>query len=374
MAKDQRGRKLPKGIRQRTKSNYEGRVMYRGECYYVHGKTITETQQRINDLRYKLQNGGFIERNKKLYDEWFHIWISEYKKNLKRGTVETYKIIYRTHLKDTFGNKYLSEIRGEHVQKLYNACQENDMPAGTFKVISAILGGSMDQAYKNGLIERNPVKLANNPRKLARKERIAMTKDQQKEFMDAATDSGLYLLFAVMLRTGMRSGEIRGLRYSDIDKQKGVIHVRRTLKESKGEFYTNAPKTAMSLRDIPLTGDLISLLDRQRAYYGFKVEKVDKFLFCNANGEPLRKGTIQNEIDRITKKINTDPNRKEPFPRITPHVFRHTFATRAIESGMQPNTLKTILGHSSLSMTMDLYTHVMPEIKAAEMDMIAAAF
>lgn len=98
---------------------------------------------------------------------------------------------------------------------------------------------------------------------------------------------------------------------------------------------------------------------------------MDRYLFCNEEGNPLSRERIQAEIDRTIKRIRAAGY---DFPRITSHVFRHTFATRAIEGGMQPQVLKTILGHSSLAMTMDLYSHVLPDTKAEEMEKIANVF
>lgn len=199
-----------------------------------------------------------------------------------------------------------------------------------------------------------------------------MTKEQQALFMEYAKDSYLYNFFAVMLRTGMRNGEMRGLKYTDIDKKKNVIHVQRTLKYIEGQGYMeDTPKTRTSTRDIPLTAAILQLLEDQRKFWGFKVERIDRYLFCNENGDLLSRERVQREIERIINQIRAAGY---DFPRITPHVFRHTFATRAIEAGMQPQVLKTILGHSSLAMTMDLYSHVLPDTKAEEMEKIANVF
>lgn len=190
--------------------------------------------------------------------------------------------------------------------------------------------------------------------------------------MEYAKDSYLYNLFAVMLRTGMRIGEITGLKYTDIDKKKNMIHVQRTLKYIEGKgYFEDTPKTRTSKRDIPMTAAVLELLENQRRYWGFKVERLDRYLFCNEKGDPLSRDRVKGEITRITKRIRQDGHE---FPHITPHVFRHTFATRAIEAGMQPQVLKTILGHSSLAMTMDLYSHVLPDTKADEMEKIANVF
>lgn len=373
MAVDKRGRKLPKGIRQRSKDNFEGRFTYQQKGYVVHGSTITETQKKMTELKYKLEHGLYVERKKIAFDDWYHIWLEEYKKNrIKIGTYTNYQKSYRGMIKDRIGSKYLSDIRGEHIQKLYNDWTKEGYALSTIKIASAILNGCFQQAMRNGLIERNPVKLAELPRQTEKRTRQAMTKEQQAVFMEYAKDSYLYNFFAVMLRTGMRNGEMRGLKYTDVDKKKNVIHVQRTLKYIEGQGYIeDTPKTMTSTRDIPLTAATLQLLENQRKFWGFKVERLDRYLFCNENGDPLSRDRVKAELERIIKKIRAAGNE---FQHITPHVFRHTFATRAIEAGMQPQVLKTILGHSSLAMTMDLYSHVLPDTKAEEMEKIANMF
>lgn len=372
MAVDKRGRKLPKGIQQRY-DGYEGRFMKNGKRYLVHGKTIAEVQKEMTDLKYKLEHGLFVEKKKITFGEWFDTWLKEYKKNnVKIGTYYSYQKYYDAMLRGRIDHLQITSIRGEHIQKLYNDLIAEEYALSTIKIVSAILNGCMRQALRNGLIERNPVKLAELPRQTERKVRQAMTKEQQNLFMEYAKESYLYNFFAVMLRTGMRNGEMRGLKYVDVDKKKNVIHVKRTLKYIEGIGYVeDTPKTRTSTRDIPLTAATIQLLDNQRKQWGFKVEKIDRYLFCNENGDPLSRERVQAEIDRIIKRIRAAGYE---FERITPHVFRHTFATRAIEAGMQPQVLKTILGHSSLSMTMDLYSHVLPETRTEEMEKIANVF
>lgn len=372
MATDKRGRKLPKGIRQRSDS-YEGRFNYQCREYVVHGRTITETQKAMTDLKYKLEHGLFVKKENITLNEWYKTWLEEYKKNrVKLGTYTSYEKYYHSIIKDRLGSRFLTDIRGEHIQKLYNDLTKDGYALSSIKIVSAVLNGCFQQAMRNSLIERNPVKLAELPRQTEKKGRMAMTRAQQALFMEYAKESYLYNFFAVMLRTGMRRGEMQGVKYSDIDKKASVIHVRRTLKYIEhGGYIEDTPKTRTSTRDIPLTDDLQNILEAQRRLWDFKIEKMDRYLFCNENGAPISQERIQGEIDRTIRRIQAAGYE---FPRITSHVFRHTFATRAIEAGMQPQVLKTILGHSSLAMTMDLYSHVLPDTKAEEMEKIAAAF
>lgn len=372
MATDKRGRKLPKGIQQRYEG-FEGRFMYQGQRYLVHGETVTETQKAMDDLKYRLRNGMFVAREKMLFSEWFNTWMSEYKKNqVKAGTYNIYWHYYNGFIKGSLGNRYLTEIRGEHIQKLYNDMMAAGSALATVKVVSAVINNCFEQALKNRLIERNPVRLAVLPRQTVKKTKEAMTKEQQDLFMQYARGSYLYNYFAVMLRTGLRGGEMRGLKIADIDLTNRVLHIRRTLNYMDGRgYYEDTPKTMTSTRDIPLTDEIIKLLGDQRSQYGGKVLRMDGYLFCDGAGEIVSRARVQAEIERIIKRIRDDGH---DFGRITPHVFRHTFATRAIEAGMDPQVLKTILGHSSLAMTMDLYSHVLPDTKAEAMERISKAF
>lgn len=327
----------------------------------------------MTELKYKLEHGLYVSKEKLSLNEWYQTWLEEYKKNrVKLGTYTSYEKYYQSVLKNRLGSRMISDIRGEHIQKLYNDLVKEGYALSSIKIVSAVLNGCFKQAERNGLIERNPVRLAELPRQTEKKTRQAMTREQQALFMEYAKESYLYHFFEVMLRTGMRKGEMQGLKYPDIDRKANVIHVRRTLKYIEHYGYIeDTPKTRTSTRDIPLTVAVLGHIEAQRNYWGFKVVNMNQYIFCNERGEALSRERIQAEIDRTVKRIRAAGH---DFPRITSHVFRHTFATRAIEAGMQPQVLKTILGHSSLAMTMDLYSHVLPDTKAEEMEKIANVF
>ncbi|WP_313185928.1 tyrosine-type recombinase/integrase [Lacrimispora sp.] len=373
MAVDKNGKTLPPGTRQRSNGKYEGRVQYESERYSVYADTLTELKRKMNDLRYKLEHGEFITNTKLTLGEWYKTWIEQYKENqVKVGTIISYNDYFNCCIKEGLGKKKLVDIRGEHIQKFYNDLKKRGFTLSSMRIVAAILNGCLKQAMKNGLIERNPVPLATLPKGKAKEEHRVFTKAEQDIFMEYAQDSYLYNMFALAIRTGLRGGEIRGLKLSDVDKSMSVLHVQRTLKYIVGKgFLDDTPKTTTSKRDIPLTKDMIAIIDREKQVYGEKVLRMDGYIFHLPDGTPISRERVQIEIDRIVKKIN---KADIPFERFTPHCFRHTFATRAIENGMKPQTLQTILGPSTLSMTMDLYSHVLPTTKAEEMEMIAGAF
>lgn len=374
MAKDLKGKELPTGIRQRKNGKYEGRVQYENERYSVYADSLPELKTKMTELRYRLEHGSFVAKNRMTVKEWFETWIEEYKKNqVKTGTIIAYTNYYSFYIDKYIGKKKMVDIRGEHIQRIYNGMLKDGHAVSTIKIISAVMNGCFKQAVKNGIIERNPVNLATIPRQGETKARRVFSVQEQEIFMLYAKDSYLYNLFALAIRTGMRSGEIRGLKFSDIDKKNGVMHIVRTLKYEGGNqgFFEDTPKTKTSKRDIPLTQDMIDIIEDQSKKNSQEIIFINGYIFQMSDGRPISRERLQTEINRILKKIH---NAGIEFEYFTPHCFRHTFATRAIENGMKPQTLKTILGHSTLAMTMDLYSHVLPTTKAEEMKLIAGAF
>ena len=374
MAKDLKGKELPAGIRQRKNGKYEGRVQYENERYSVYADSLSELKIKMTELRYKLEHGSFIAKNRMTVKEWFETWIEDYKKNqVKVGTITAYTNYYSFYIDKYIGKRKMVDVRGEHIQRVYNGMLKDGLAVSTIKIISAVLNGCFKQAVKNGIIERNPVVLATIPRQGETKTRRVFSIQEQETFMQYAEGSYLYNLFALAIRTGMRSGEIRGLKFSDVDRKNGVIHIVRTLKYEGGNqgFFEDTPKTKTSKRDIPLTRDMINIIEEQLKKNRQEVVFINAYVFQSADGRPISRERLQTEINRILKGIHDAGIEFEYF---TPHCFRHTFATRAIENGMRPQTLKAILGHSTLAMTMDLYSHVLPTTKAEEMELIANAF
>ena len=187
MAVDKSGKKLPPGIRQRENGRYEGRIKYEYKSYSVYADTITDTKKKMRELRYKLEHGLFVEKKKITLDDWHKTWMEEYKKNrIKIGTYTSYQKYYDCAIRKRLGNKHISEIRGEHIQKLYNDLVAEGYALSSIKVVAAVLNGCMQQAMRNGLIERNPVKLVEVPRQEAKKGRQSSTREQQALFIEYA--------------------------------------------------------------------------------------------------------------------------------------------------------------------------------------------
>ncbi len=238
-----------------------------------------------------------------------------------------------------------------------------------------MLNGCFKQAMKHEIIQKNPVALASVPKGKAKKEKVVFTVQQQELFLKYAEKSYLHDFIFLALMTGMRNGELRGLQWTDIDLKKRVIHVNHTLiySEEKGHVLDDL-KTKSSKRDIPMIDKSYELLKRlhkeSRNNTLINLQNKD-FVFVLNDGHLLTRDRVTLEINRTVQAMKSDGIE---IGHITCHCFRHTFATRCIEQGMPPQVLKTILGHSNLSMTMDLYSHVLPDTKMDEMQRIANLF
>ena len=239
-----------------------------------------------------------------------------------------------------------------------------------------ILVDMLEKAIDSDLLTKNVAKQLNTViSKEDKKERRVLTVSEAELFLGEAQSSFYYNLFVLAIETGMRIGELCGVQWKDIDFDKKVLYVRHTLcyfqKGGKYIFEMHDAKTKNGRRTIPLTTRALEALKRQRIqkqkilFKGIETEEQYRDLvFVTKNNRPTQQFIVQEAIGAIVNRIRKEHPDYEMF---SPHCLRHTFATRAIENGMQPKTLQKILGHGSLQMTMDLYCHVTEDTLFTEM-------
>jgi len=382
MAFDLSGKRLPEGITQRADGRYMGRFRHGGDRYTVYDNDLREVKKKYANLKYEVEHGLFAKQDNITVSGWFDIWMKEYKEpTVKQGTVGVYRDNFRSYIEKPLGRKKLKDIRPEHIQRIYNNLNRKGYSRNTIELVSVVLSGMYKQALKNKVIIENPVPLATLPKISEHKEPRVMTVEEQRIFLECAKDSYLNDLFILALATGMRSGELRGLQWQDVDFKDKTIHIKNTLVYVNKDYLLDTPKTPTSRRDIPLIDNAVAVLKRQklkqsenRMLLGDKwknKEGLENLVFTTMTGYPINRDMLKQELNRVVAEIQKE---HKEFKHITPHTFRHTFATRCIENGMPPQVLKTILGHSKLSMTMDLYSHVLPNTKATEIQKIANLF
>ena len=252
------------------------------------------------------------------------------------------------------------------------------------------------QALKNELIKKNPVSLVTLPRGETKKERRVLTELEQRILVKEISGNYLEPLIIIALSTGMRIGELCGLEWTDINFEKKEIRVSGTLKCTREgmNYYKDSPKTDKSNRTIPLIPKAEQVLKRYRIVQNeiklsmgnewHPIKGLENLVFTRQDGSPIAAQHIRQQlvhiVDSINEKYFDQPVAKDEFcleqkfEYFTPHTLRHTFATRALENGIPPKVVQEILGHSSITMTLDLYTHVLPQKKADEMNKLAALF
>lgn len=382
MAKDMNGKVLPKGIQYRKDGRYMGRLMYKGDEHFVYDKDVQKAVDKLENLRYELRHDIFVKETCLTVDGWYNTWINEYKAyTVKKGTIIIYENAYNGYIKKKMGRKKLKDIRPEHIQKLYNELAVS-LSRSTILNVSQVLQGMYKQAVINGIVTRNPAEKAKIPKTKEQSEKIILSVAEQKTFLSIAKKYNCYNMIKLALFTGMRSGELRALLWEDLDFDKSIIKINRTLKYTPGNgYFFDTPKTKTSRRDIPMLDDVKGLLKEQKKQQAERkmllgqrwrpVDKMESLVFDTHFGRPIQSTTFNKNIKDICEEAKKTTNN---FPVISPHSLRHTFATRSIENGIPIKVLQTILGHATYGMTADLYAHVLPNTKAEEMKKIANLF
>lgn len=383
--------KLPKGITLRKDGLYMGRFKYQNETYTIYGKNIKKLEKQLAELRYEVEHGLKGKGDNMTLNAWFDVWLHDYKsKTVRESTMVRYTDQYNQYIKKELGLRRLSQIKPIMLQRHFNQMAAVDYSTKTIADTYNVLHSMFKLALQNNIIFRNPCDAVILP-KTKEKDRRVLTIEEQKEVLEHAKGRICEPLVRVALGTGMRAGELQGLTWDDIDFKNREIHVNKTLvyirDRANGKYYFKfqSPKTKSGSRTIPMQEDVFQALKRQRVQVkemqihatnwnqelGF-----ENLVFLNVTGRPRQGMDFRNDLDRIEKAINKDRKKQakeqgkefEPIPHFHPHSLRHTFATRCFEAGIDAKMVQNYLGHASIAITMDLYTHVTEDKARAEME------
>ena len=371
-------KKLPAGFRQRKDGRIENRFSINGERYSVYGDNIKECKDRELELREMIKNGQFVDKRNVTLDRFYKEWKEARKGTVKGNTALNMESRYKNHIGPALGRRKIVDIEKREIVKLQKDLAEKQK-ASTVNVTIVQLKCILNAAKDDGIIVKNPADgikpLKNNTKAATETYHRALTEEEQAQFMKYAEKEWHYELLALLLCTGMRVGEATALTWADIDYVNQVIHITKTISRTEeGRYTVGTPKSRTSVRDIPINDHISQILksqkEKQRLFYG-NVFKLSRRVFEGYGGTMVYNGVVNRTISRVTERMRADGIKIEHF---SAHALRDTFATRYIEQGGSPQILKTLLGHSSLSMTMDLYSHVLPNKKKEEMDNIKIAF
>lgn len=328
----------------------------------IHGSK-KDAQKFLNAKLRERDLGRFVDPASMSMDEFLNDWLEDIARSrVREATFDGYKGIVDYYINPAIGSERLSDLRPDQIQRFYGQLQRKGLSARTVRYVHSVLSSSLNHAEMQGMIFNNPCKRCQLP-KQHKTEMKYFAPDQVRQFLEAAKDSKQYALFVLAIETGMRPGEYLALQWKDIDLENQTLSVRRTVKVKKGGgFYYSTPKTAKSNRPLTLTPELIEALKAQRIrQLEAKMQIRDVYrdndlVFPNEIGDPLLIGNLRKRyFERIVKGAG--------LPMIRLYDLRHTSATMMLSEGEHPKVVSERLGHASVVLTLDTYSHVLPNMQ-----------
>lgn len=340
---------------------------------YIYGKTRSEVAEKINKLIFEINNGTFVDKKKSpTLKEWLNFWLTTYKKNkLKPNTYDQYESMVRVHLVPELGHHMLVDLTEAMIQNFYNNLFAEGLSARTINIAHIVLSSALKKAIKSRLIMYNACEAVELPKQV-KKERRVLTPEEQKQLLKILKTDEQGAMYIFALFTGLRRGEVLALKWSDVDFETGTISVSKSLNRvktyvdsgDKTKLVVSEPKTQTSKRIIPVVDALIPLLEKQRELTADN-NKFD-LVFPSEAGGYIDPGNYNRKFYKLVKKAG--------LPKANPHSLRHSFATRALEMGVDLKTTQELLGHSSINITADLYTHSLMKHKKKELRKLKSVF
>lgn len=325
--------------------------------------TKKDAEKRLGELLHQIDNGTFLKPGKTTLGEFLDRWIKDYQPNLSPRGFERYEGIIRKRLIPSLGGIALTQLRPEHIQRHYTARLKDGLSAKTVNFDHSVLHVALQTALEWGLIARNPADAVNPPR-VHRKDMQIWGSDEINRFLDAAKNSPYYQFYYLALYTGMRRSELLALRWQDIDFLYCQIYVSRGVHRLRdGSYIFTEPKSEKSRRTIALSPSVILMLteyqekrEKEHEMLGIPLSDND-LVFHRLDGRPLRPNTVTHAWNVLAARAG--------IKVIRLHDARHSHASMMLKDGIHPKIVQERLGHSSIGMTLDTYSHVAPGLQQA---------
>ena len=350
-------------IRKRKDGRWEGRYTAgrdpeTGKPIYknVLGKTQAEVKEKLK-LAIEKNNTPTVNADQYTVGQWLDTWMENYAKlQVRASSYKTYQGFIDNHIKPAAGDTPLDKLTTMDLQKLYKHLldkgrverkESKNKPKGlsvkTVRNINQMISSACNCAVEQRIVATNPTKGCALP-KLEKKEMKILPLDFLDTFFEEAKNSGVFELYYIDLSTGLRRGELLGLKWSDIDLNKGIICVRRQILRQNGTVVEAPLKTKNSYRNIAIGTDTVELLRQM------KQQSTSEYVFPSPTGGPISPDSVLHMLQRVLKRAGLE---KIPF-----HALRHTFSVLALQNGVDIKTLSSMLGHYSAGFTLDTYAHV----------------
>lgn len=394
--KDNKNRVLKEGEYQRSCGTYEFKWRdKRGNRHSISAVTLEELREKEIDVLRDIMDGVREDKKNLTINDLYHQW-EQLKRGLKENTFKNYIYLYGQFVEPDFGKSRIADLKRTDVRAFYNTlADERHLKASTIDGIHTVLHQVLELGVEDDYLRYNPSDNALKELKKAHgddsEKRKALTLEEQQLFESFLAEPGQYNkwypIFTVMLWTGLRVGEVTGLRWCDIDLEKGEIDINHTLvyfsrgKKDGCTFAVNTPKTEAGKRTVPMLPIVKEafLLEKQNQQdFEIKcranIDGYTDFIFVNRFGDVQHQGTLNKALRRIIRDCNyevldknTGNNDPVLLPKFSNHSLRHTFTTRMCEAGVNVKAMQDILGHADAETTMNIYAEATHDLKRAEL-------
>lgn len=341
---------------------------------YFYGKTRSEVAGRLKEAQRQLDTGLQFLDERQTVEQYLDGWIETAKLQIRASTWRRYSDFVRVHLVPGLGRIPLAKLTAQHVQLFYTRKLGEGLSHSTVHHIHGVLHRALKDALLMGLVQRNVSDMVRAPRR-SNREMATLSDSQAKQFLAAVKDDRFAALYVLALTTGMREGELLGLRWQDLDLDRATLQVRMNVQEADGKFIVAETKTAYSRRSIALTKKAVAALrqhkakqDQDRTALGDAWNAKLDLVFPNRLGgimipDNLAKRSFKRALGRIGLPLD-----------VRFHDLRHTAATLLLSRGVHPKVVSEMLGHADISITLRVYAHVTPHMQQAAVQVMDALF
>ena len=390
---DKKHRLLRTGEMERADGYYTYRWTSRnGKRHSVTASTLEELREKESEIQKDVSDGIRVDSQNVTVNDLFDLW-KYLKRGLKDNTYQNYCYMYTQFVAEAIGKLPVRNLKRSDVKRFYNMlADERKLKIATIDnvhtVLHQVLQLAVEDNYVRINVSDNLLKELKQAHNFEDSHKRALTVPEQELFLNFLASEKTqyhhwYPIFATMLGTGMRVGEICGLRWDDIDIENGIIDVNHTLvyynHAENGCYYNiHTPKTKAGERQIPMLDNVKEAFIMEKTYQEYNhikcnisVDGFTNFIFVNRFGNLQHQGTLNKALRRIIRDCNDEQlsnGKKTPvlLPNFSCHSLRHTFTTRLVEAGVNIKVIQELCGHTSSDVTLDIYTTVTKELKQRE--------